>query len=625
VNGAAGFSGGTLQSWRNLYAPSLTSADPLGDVALRLSDWVDGFDVSDPTWISRANRDSIQSQVDALRPRLSAVSGDVRALPLFGIPFAVKDNIDVAGWLTTAACPAFAYRATADATVVRLLRDAGAILVGKTNMDQFATGLVGTRSPYGPVPSSLDPARVGGGSSSGSASAVARGLVPFSLGTDTAGSGRVPAAFHNIVGYKPTKGRFSTHGVVPACRTLDCVSIFALTVGDARCVAQVLDQYDPLDPYARRVPLVSTSQRQPVHRLGVPQPLEFFGDSLAEQAFEQARKCVEQLGIQLVPVDFAPFRALADLLYSESWVTERALVAGPVLEQNPDALDPVVRGILQRGSQFSAAQTFRAEYRRAELARAIDVILEDVDGLLVPTTPTSYRLSQVEAEPVATNTRLGTYTNFTNLADLCGVAVPSVFRADGFPAGITLLGRAFEEARLVELAHHFEHCVNLPLGALGRVLSSFPDSETTEPLGVPKAEDRLLLAVVGAHLRDMPLCHQLTERDAHFVAESRTAPCYRLHLVPGSKPQKPGLLRVKDGAAGASIALELWSLPKSAVGDFISLIPPPLGIGTIELDDGRWVKGFICEPCGLIGAEDITEHGGFRAWLQSFQSHSTSI
>lgn len=585
---------------------------------------VRAFDTDDPAWISLGTEGLLRAQIDELRLKLERAHDDLSQFPLFGVPFGVKDNIDVSGFLTTCACPAFAYRAEKDAVSVELLKQAGAIVVGKTNLDQFATGLVGTRSPYGVVESCHRRGYIGGGSSSGSASAVARGLVPFALGTDTAGSGRVPAAFQNIVGYKPTKGRFSTRGVVPACRTLDCVSIFAFTVDDAARVAKILDVFDEADAYAR--PAVPAT-RAPLGRIGYPAPLEFYGDQLAEEAYRRALETVAGLGAELIPVDFEPFSELARLLYAAPWVAERTLVAGALLD-DPGAMDPTVRQILQRGAIDSARDAFRAEYRRAELSRAIELALRQVDLLVVPTTPTIYRIDDVLADPIGTNSRLGTYTNFTNLADLAGIAIPAPFRRDGLPSGITLLGPAHSEPRLLDWARRIERTLNLPWGATGPAHALTPPiaSPSAVPLGtastsqnpsnsgLDSSENGVLFAVVGAHLRGMPLHHELVERGGRFHSVARTAPLYELHLLAGTSPAKPGLLRLPPGQVGSPIEVELWLLSDEAIGSLLRRVAPPLGFGKLQLEDGRWVSGFICEPVGFEGGEDISHYGGFRAY-----------
>ncbi len=563
---------------------------------------------SDNAWITLLDDEKLRTQLDALDERLALAGGDPERLPLYGAPFAVKDIIDVAGWPTTAACPAYSYVAKCDAPVVARLRAAGAIVVGKTNLDQFATGLVGTRSPHGAVANSFKPEYVSGGSSSGSASVVARGLVPFSLGTDTAGSGRVPAAFNNIVGLKPTRGWLSTSGVVPACRTLDCVSVFALTVEDAEHVASIAGGFDGADPYSRPSLPDTTARFPAAPRFAVPATLNFFGDELAEAAFRAALRRLRMLNVALVEIDFAPFAELAALLYSGPWVAERYLTMERLLRTDPDAVNPVVRQIANGAARFSAADAFKAEYRRAELARDIDRILGEVDALVVPTTPTIYTIAAVQNDPLALNTRLGTYTNFTNLADLAALALPADFRSDGLPSGITVIARAGRDHALAAFGKRWQRATGLSLGATGQAAEVDLGANATavEPLQAVR------IAVVGAHLTGLPLNHQLTARGARFVERCRTAACYRLFALPNTTPPKPGLARHDQGQ---SIEVELWDLPSSQVGSFVAEIPAPLGLGTLELADGRTVKGFICEPYGLEGALDITDYGGWRAFL----------
>lgn len=594
--------GWTLADWRAAYRNGALKLNDVYETAAAQ----DG----DTAWIARIDTARLRMQLEQLEHRLAAVGGDISRLPLYGIPFAAKDNIDAAGWPTTAACPAFSYTACEDATTVRRLREAGAILIGKTNLDQFATGLVGTRSPYGAVSNAFRREYISGGSSAGSASVVARGLVPFSLGTDTAGSGRVPAAFNNVVGLKPTRGWLSTSGVVPACRTLDCVSVFALTVEDAEEIATIAGGYDASDPYSRTFPL-TPSNPIPL-RLAVPDSPEFFGDAQAAQAFSAAIEGWRSLGAEIAPIDFSPFAQLAALLYEGPWVAERYTVAESLLEHNPGALHPVLRSILATATRFNAVDTFRYEYRRAALARRIAAALEGFTALLVPTTPTIYTIAEVTAEPVRLNSRLGTYTNFTNLADLAALALPASFRDDGLPAGITLIAPAWQDRSLAELGKRWQQRASLPLGATGRALSAVV-KETKAP--APASSVRL--AVVGAHLTGMPLNHQLTSRDARFVECCRTASSYQLYALADTTPPKPGLMKAM--ASGAPIEVELWDVPLDRFGSFVAEIPAPLGIGSLQLEDGRVVKGFICEPIGLQGARDITSFGGWRAYLASLQ------
>jgi allophanate hydrolase len=596
--------GWTLADWRTAYRSG----------QLQLSDVFDAAPAEQPdsAWITRIDAAKLRTQMESLEQRVAAVGGDLTRLPLYGIPFAVKDNVDAAGWPTTAACPGFEYKAQQDATVVQRLRDAGAILIGKTNLDQFATGLVGTRSPYGPVSNAFRSEYISGGSSSGSASVVARGLVPFSLGTDTAGSGRVPAAFNNIVGLKPTRGWLSTSGVVPACRTLDCVSVFALTVDDAQEIARVAGGYDATDPYSRSFPNgnPSPSAKQSL-RLAIPDQLEFFGDSQAEAAFAQALDIWRTMDAELVPIDFEPFWELAALLYEGPWVAERTIAVESLLQRDPKALQPVLQSILAGAAKFNAIDTFKFEYRRASLARRINESLQGFAALIVPTTPTIYTIAQVMDDPIRLNSRLGTYTNFTNLADLSALALPARMRDNRLPTGITLISHAWQDHVLADIGKRWQQQLSLPLGATGRA----PSSIAKEAKTAAAAPSTVRLAVVGAHLTGMPLNHQLTSRDAIFVERCRTSSNYQLYALANTTPPKPGL--VKAVTAGAPIEVELWDVPLDRFGSFVAEIPSPLGIGSLELEDGRVVKGFICEPIGLHGARDITSFGGWRAYLAS--------
>ncbi|EPH0544259.1 allophanate hydrolase [Serratia marcescens] len=595
--------GFTLSEWQHHYQ-TRPAGERLACVSATIEALVADLDSDDNAWLYLATPAQRERQYRQLAQRLEAVAGDLSRLPLFGVPFAIKDNIDVGGWPTSAACPAFTYQAAADATVVANLRAAGAIALGKTNLDQFATGLVGTRSPYGAVVNSFDSRYVSGGSSSGSASVVARGLVPFALGTDTAGSGRVPAGFNNIVGLKPTKGRLSNRGVVPACRLNDTVSVFALTVADAAQVAELASGFDPADPYSRPDPHTAPADIPAAPRFAVPAQLEFFGDVQAERAFHRALAQLQAGGATLEPLDFAPFRTLAEQLYYGPWVAERTVAIEQVLEANPQAIDPVVRGIVGNGLGYSACDAYKAEYLRAELARQIAQRLAPFDALVVPTAPTIRTLAEMAQEPVLFNSQFGTYTNFTNLADLSALALPGPLREDGLPAGITLIAPAWHDRALVAFGLRWQRQSALPLGATGRALPP-------QPAPAPSS-GHVRLAVVGAHLSGMPLNVQLTQRDAVRVEQTVTAPCYRLYALADTEPPKPGLARAAQGAA---IRLELWDIPLARFGEFVAEIPAPLGIGTLLLADGRRVKGFICEAWALEGATDITEFGGWRDYL----------
>ncbi len=598
---------------------------------------------ADPAWICLATEQQLDDQLAALRARWDAAGGELARLPLYGVPFAIKDNIDAAGWPTTAACPAFAHRAGESATVVRQLIDSGAVLIGKTNLDQFATGLVGTRSPYGAVPNSFDARYVSGGSSSGSASVVARGLVPFALGTDTAGSGRVPAGLNNLVGVKPTRGWFSTRGVLPACQTLDCVSLFTLTLDDAAALSAVIGRYDAADPWSRPAPPATSLQPGAIEsaiaaaaaapagsaaaatplagvRIGIPDPLEFFGDRQAQAVFEANLAALRAAGAMVTPFDAQPLHQVAQLLYDGAWVAERHVVIAPLLATQPDAVHPVVRDIVMRATTQSADDAFAGIYKLAQLARQVEPLWQRFDLIVVPTAPAAYTIDQVMANPVELNSRLGLYTNFVNLLDWCALALPGGLRADGVPAGITALAPAWQDARLMGFARLWQRVSNWTLGATGLAQPAVAAAAVAgfaSPLSdAAAAAGRVRLAVVGAHLRGMPLNHQLTSRHAGFVEATRTATAYRLYALPGTTPPKPGLARSADGAA---IDVELWDLTPAAFGEFVAEIPSPLGIGTLELADGRLVKGFICEPYALGPALDITRFGGWRAYINSIK------
>lgn len=557
-------------------------------------------------WITRLTREQLFGYAQALAGR------DPNGLPLYGIPFAIKDNIDLAGVPTTAACPAYAYTPTQSATVVQRLIDAGAIPIGKTNLDQFATGLNGTRTPYGACRNSFNPDYIAGGSSSGSAVATALGLVSFALGTDTAGSGRVPAAFNNLVGLKPTLGLLSTSGVVPACRTLDCVSVFALTAGDAQAVLAAAAGFDARDPYSRH-PRPGRAAPVAGFRFGVPPAaqLEFFGNREYASLFEASVARLAALGGERVEIDLAPFLEAARLLYEGPWLAERFAAIRGFIESKPEALHPVTRAIIQQGRIPSASDAFMARYRLAELRRAVEPILESVDVIVTPTAATIYRIAELEADPLRTNNHLGYYTNFMNLLDLSAVAVPAGFTPDGLPFGITLFADAFREHALLALGTRFEQALRLPLGATGR------PRPPAEPAAMPPP-GYTTVAVCGAHLSGLPLNSQLTERGGFLLELTRTAACYRFYALTGGPPHRPGLVRVDQD--GASIEVEVWALPLEHYGSFVAGIPAPLGIGRVVLADGRTTQGFICEKYAVTAAKDISYLGGWRAYLASLPS-----
>jgi allophanate hydrolase len=552
---------------------------------------------------------SLRDEADAVREAEALGARDAARLPLYGIPVAVKDNIDALGLPTTAACPAFSYSPAHDATSVARLRAAGAIIIGKTNLDQFATGLVGVRSPYGIPNNPLRGDLIPGGSSSGSAVAVSAGLVPLALGTDTAGSGRVPAMLNNIVGLKPSLGLISTAGVVPACRTLDCVSVFSLTVDDAMTALSAMAGPDGADPFSRNRPLAAMDAFPSQLRLGVPRngQLIFFGDKASEKAYGEALARWTALGATFVEFDLEPLYETARLLYEGPWVAERYLVIRNLLASSPDAIHPVTREITAGGARLTAADTFAALYRLQALRRIAERAFANIDALVLPTAPTVYSTAQVLANPVELNSRLGTYTNFVNLLDLCGLALPAAMRPDGIPFGITLLAPAGHDAQLASIGRVFHSDTKLTMGAKG--LPQPPLA--TFAAGVDG--DEIAIAVVGAHLSGMALNSELKALGGRLLEATATAPDYRLYAL-ATTPPKPGMLRVAQGA-GSSIELELWSLSAAAFGKFVAAIPPPLSIGTVRLADGRGVKGFIVEPAEVGGARDISAFGGWRAFM----------
>ncbi len=597
----------TLPEWRQAYADG---ASP----ALRLAALREHLLAHSPSeaWITLTGAAALEASVKTIEARAAQHTdraAALKAMPLFGVPFAAKDNIDVLGLPTTAACPAYERSVTAHATVVARLIDAGAVCMGKTNLDQFATGLVGARSPYGRPSSSFDAERVSGGSSSGSAVVVSRGDVPFALGTDTAGSGRVPAGFNNIVGFKPTPGRVSCAGVVPACRSIDCVSVLALTVADAAQVLAVIEGPDASDAYSAL--RVGAAQLHAVLRVGVPIDPVLAQDPAYASAFQQAVARLKTLGHDVVPLDFAPLRAVAQLLYGGPWVAERHAVVQALMEQNPQALDPTVRRVIEAAKTFSATDAFRGQYALRDAQRATAALWQQVDVLMVPTAPTHPTHREIDADPLGANALLGTYTNFVNLLGWCALALPASFTNTGLPFGVTFIAPGAADAALARFGQTWEQSVQLPMGATGRPVvasagAAWPASVVTMPI-----------AVVGAHLSGLPLNGQLTERGATLCEATRTAPHYRLFALPNTSPPKPGLQRASAHESGASIAVEVWDVPVDAIGSFLALIPPPLGLGSIELIDGRWVHGFICEAHALAAARDVTAFGGWRAFLQA--------
>lgn len=556
-------------------------------------------------WIERVSRDRLLAYARALEGR------DPASLPLYGMPFAIKDNIDLAGVPTTAACREFAFTPDGSAVVVQRLIDAGAIPIGKTNLDQFATGLVGVRSPFGACRNSFDPEYLSGGSSSGSAVAVALGFASFSLGTDTAGSGRVPAAFNNLVGHKPTCGLLSARGVVPACRSLDTVSIFARTAADAQRVLAVAAGFDALDPFSRPAePHGFDFGSATSFRFGVPlaSNLQFFGNAEYESLFARTIETLRALGGEPVPVDLAPFLDVARLLYEGPWVAERYAAIREFFDAHADALHPVTREITARSRTWLAADAYSALYRLKELKRLADGAWAQVDCILTPTAPTHYRIAEVEAEPIRLNANLGYYTNFMNLLDYAATAVPAGFTSKHMPFGVTVFAPAHQDVPLLRLAARLQRASVTTAGA-GAV--ALPADQALADAPAPSGQVRV--AVCGAHLSGLPLNGQLTSRGGRLVAATRSAPCYRFYALPGGPPKRPGMIRV--GSGGAAIELEVWELPARQFGSFVAGIPAPLGIGTVLLEDGSSVQGFVCESLAAEGAQDITALGSWRRYL----------
>ena len=596
-----------LSALRRFYAS--------GGTPLEIVEWISAACDAYPdqaVFIARASKDELHMAAQALLDD----NPDPESLPLWGVPFAVKDNIDVAGLPTTAACPAFAYQPAVDAHVVARLKAAGAIVIGKTNLDQFATGLNGTRSPYGAPRCVFDAEYISGGSSSGSSVAVAAGLCSFALGTDTAGSGRVPAAFNNIVGIKPTLGLLSTTGVVPACRSVDAVSIFAGCVADGVAIRKLAEGFDPADSYSRRPP-------QPV---GLPTDLrigvlgagerEFYDNDAVERCYDKAIAAASELGAAIVEIDYAPFRQAADLLYNGPWVAERLAAIEDFYRAHAADMDPAVRSIVAGAEGRSAVEAFRGRYRLAALQRQVEAAWAKVDLLLLPTAPTQYTVAAMQADPITLNSHLGRYTNFVNLFDLAAISIPAGFDTSGhLPAGVTLIGRAFSDDALAPVA-----------GALHQKLGSGigRDRERTIP-APPEAlgDPRVSIVVVGAHLSGMPLNHELANAGGRLVKACRTAGDYKLFALPNTTPPKPGLVR-EPTFAGAGISVEVWSMPAAGFGAFVARIPAPLGIGKITLDDGSAVSGFLCERHALEGAREVTQFGGWREFLASMAKVSAA-
>jgi allophanate hydrolase len=539
---------------------------------------------------------SLKPEADALAEAEALEAAGPAGKPLYGLVFAVKDNIDAVGLPTTAACPAFAYEPRQSAFVVARLEAAGAIVLGKTNLDQFATGLVGVRSPYGVPRNTLRADLIPGGSSSGSAVSVAAGIVDFSLGTDTAGSGRIPAGMNGIVGIKPTLGLLSSTGMVPACRTLDTISVFARSVDLARRVTEIAAAYDEADAYSRKLPAPALGAAPTSFKVGISPPAQrkFFGDAAAEAAYAADLEKLAALGAELVELDFEPLHAVARLLYEGPWVAERYAATRQIVDTNPDALHPVTLKIIGGAKSLTAVGAFEAIYKLADLKRQTAPIFDRVDCLAVATVPRMYTVAEVEADPVTLNSNLGSYTNFVNLLDLAAISVPVGKRSDGLPSSLTLIGKAGSDGHLA---------------AIGAALM---DAAPNAPLRAPAG--RIEIAAVGAHLAGLPLNHELTSLGGTYLRDVQTTSDYRFFALPNTTPPKPGMLRVAAGT-GAGIKAEIWSLDPAGFGTFVSKIPAPLGIGTVTFTDGTSAKCFLAEAEALKGAEDISQHGGWKAFL----------
>ncbi len=543
---------------------------------------------ADPAiWITRVPAEAVLARAAALEAE------GARDRPLWGVPFAVKDNIDVAGLPTTAGCPGYAYTPATHAPAVQALLDAGAVLLGKTNLDQFATGLVGVRSPYGVPRNVFDRLRVPGGSSSGSACAVAAGIVPFALGTDTAGSGRVPAMFGNIVGLKPTIGSVSARGMVPACRSIDTISVFARSVDEALAVARVIAGWDGADPYSRAAPA-------PYLRRGADAPARIACVAAAGCSPEQARLYrAAAASVAAEEVGIGPLLQVARLLYDGPWVAERTAALRDTLA-TPDMLHPTTRTILAAGLERRTVDAFDAFHVLAQARRFAADLFRRFDGLLLPTAPDTPTLAELAADPIGPNSRLGTWTNFVNLCDLAVWAVPAGMGADGLPAGVTLVGPAWSEGWLAALADRLHRAATSHVGATTAPLPAAALSDTV-------AADETALFCIGGHMAGLPLNGQVTALGGRFVAAAKTRPSYRLYAL----GNRPGLVAAPGGSA---IAGEIWALPTGAVGALLAQVPPPLGFGTVMLESGPCL-GFLAEAAGVAGAADISHHGGWRAFL----------
>jgi len=590
----------TRDSLRAAYAAGATPLDVVETVIARRAASLDPA-----IFISTVDDDALREAARALM----TAHPQPNCLPLWGIPFAVKDNIDATPLPTTAACPAYAYDPRTDATTVARLRAAGALLVGKTNLDQFATGLNGTRSPYGAPRSVFDAAYVSGGSSSGSAVAVASGIVCFALGTDTAGSGRVPAMFNNLVGIKPTPGLVPNTGAVPACASVDCITVMATCVADGTAVRRVMEGFDPADPYSRPASPVSLPATL---RIGVlaGAEREFFGNTEVERLYDAAIARAATLGATILPIDYAPFREAAALLYEGPWVAERLAAIQPFFEAHAADMDPTVATIIGGATAMTATDAFRGQYRLLTLKRRTDAEWAKVDILMLPTAPTTHTVAAMQADPIRLNAQFGRYTNFVNLLGCAAIAVPAGFDAAGhLPAGVTLIGPAFSDDALAPFADLLHRSLGQGIGVDRH--AAIPPLPAADPAADPEPE--LEIVVVGAHLTGMPLNPQLTALGGRLARTTRTTADYKLYALPGTTPPKPGLIR--SPGTGGPIAVEVWTLPAAGFGQFVARIPAPLGLGKISLEDGTTPSGFLCEAYALETAIDITATGGWRSYL----------
>ncbi len=591
----------SLTALRDAYRNGdTTPAQVVADITRRAADYE-----QHNIWIHRLS----DAELGPYLARLDEM--DPATHPLWGIPFAIKDNIDLAGIPTTAACPAFAYTPDKSAQVVERLLAAGAIPIGKTNLDQFATGLVGSRSPYGACANAFNPDYISGGSSAGSAVAVALGLASFSLGTDTAGSGRVPAAFNNLVGVKPTRGLLSASGMLPACQSLDCMTIFALNCDDAAELLASAEGEDANDPYSRANPFSNRARHygpwQGPLRVGVidEQQLKFFGDEHYAEAYALALQQLRDAGIEMVTIDYTAFDETARLLYEGPWVAERYFATYPLIAEQPDAFLPVTYGIIEPGGRANAVDLFKAQYRLEALKKRAYAIMDTVDCLLTPTAGRLFTLAEVAEEPVKRNSELGYYTNYMNLLDLSALAIPAGFTGTDLPFGITLVGKTFEDRKLLGIGAYLQQVLPSLQG-----LSHYPcPPSAAAPL---RQTSTIPVVVCGAHLEGLPLNWQLGERGAQLLERTTTSDGYRLYALAGGPPYRPGLVRDETGAA---IEVEVWSVPAENFGSFVAGIPSPLGIGKVRLADGRELPGFICEPAGIESAVEITQLGGWRVYL----------